>query len=234
MGPVSRLGDTVLRPAGPWTPNVHRLLDRYAEAGLAETPRQLGVGVDGRERLTFLPGVVPAYPMPDWVWAESVLGAAARLLRRLHDASVPLAGVTTGWRSPVREPAEVVCHNDFAPYNLVFTAGRLTGVIDFDHSSPGPRAWDLAYLAYRLVPLTGSLESGPFNVAERAGRLGRLLAAYRSATPPAALVSTAALRLRALADFSDAAAVELANPELARHAAGYRDDADRLARGRLL
>ncbi|HSK33123.1 MAG TPA: hypothetical protein VK903_06530, partial [Propionicimonas sp.] len=58
-------------------------------------------------------------------------------------------------------------------------------------------------------------------------------AAYRSAAPPAALVSTAALRLQALADFSEAAAVELGNPELARHAAGYRDDADRLARGRL-
>ncbi len=91
----------------------------------------------------------------------------------------------------------------------------------------------LAYLAYRLVPLTGALESGPFTAAERAGRLGRLLAAYRSAATPAALVSTAVLRLQALADFSDAAAAELGNPELARHAGGYRVDADRLARGRL-
>ncbi len=233
MGPVSRLGDTVLRPAGAWTPNVHRLLDLYAAAGIPETPRPLGLTADGRERLSYLPGTVPAYPMPEWVWAESVLGGAAKLLRRLHDTSMPLAAVAAGWRSPVREPAEVVCHNDFAPYNLVFTAGRLTGVIDFDHSSPGPRAWDLAYLAYRLVPLTGALESGPFTAAERAGRLGRLLAAYRSGATPAALVSTAVLRLQALADFSEAAAAELGNPELARHAAGYRADADRLARGRL-
>ncbi len=233
MGPVSRLGDEVLRPSGPWTANVHRLLDRYAVAGIAETPRQFGLTADGRERLSFLAGTVPGYPMPEWVWAESVLTAAGQLLRRLHDASVPLAGFAEGWRSPAREPAEVVCHNDFAPYNLVFSAGRLTGVIDFDYSSPGPRTWDLAYLAYRLVPLTGGSETGPFTAAERSARVGRLLASYRSAATPAELVATAVARLQALADFSEAAAVELANPELAQHAVGYRADADRLDRGRL-
>ena len=47
----------------------------------------------------------------------------------------------------------MICHNDYAPYNLVFRDGRLVGVIDFETAAPGPRAWDLAYLAYRLVPL---------------------------------------------------------------------------------
>ena len=60
------------------------------------------------------------------------------------------------WQSPTREPAEVVCHNDFAPYNTVFRDRRLTGVIDWDMASPGPRVRDLSYLAYRLVPLTAS------------------------------------------------------------------------------
>ena len=230
MGPVSRRGDEVLRPAGNWTANVHRLLQRYADAGLAGTPHPLGLTADGRERLTFVPGTVPAYPKPDWVWTEAVLDDAARLLRRLHDASVALAGVREGWRSPVRQPAEVVCHNDLAPYNLVFEDGHLTGVIDFDYCSPGPRIWDLAYLAYRLAPLTGALEVGPFTVAQRADRLVRLLAAYGSSAPVGELVSTVVVRLRDLADFSDAAGVELGNPELARHAAGYRADAARIAR----
>lgn len=229
MGPVHRRGDEVLRGAGGWTPRVHGLLAVFAAAGIAEAPRPLGLTADGRERLSFLPGEVPAYPMPDWVWAEPVLVDAARLLRRLHDASVPLASVADGWRSPVHPPAEVVCHNDFAPYNLVFADGRLSGVIDWDYCSPGPRIWDLAYLAYRLVPLTGALESEPFGEVERHRRLRLLIDAYGLEIGADEVIATIVRRLAELAEFSEAMAVTLDNPELAEHAAGYRADAARLA-----
>jgi hypothetical protein len=231
MGPVSRRGDEVLRTAGPWTPNVHRLLQLCADSGIDKTPRPLGYTEDGRERLSYLPGTVPAYPMPDWVWTDEVLDDAARLLGRLHDASLPLAGVTEGWRSPARQPAEVVCHNDFAPYNLVFDDGRLTGVIDFDYCSPGSRLWDVAYLAYTLAPLTGALAQDPFTAPQRAQRAMGILAAYGSPASMEELLAMVVLRLHDLADFSDEAAVRLANPELNRHAAGYRQDAERLADG---
>ena len=233
MGPVSRRGEEVLRTAGPWTPNVHRLLQLCADSDLEGIPRPRGYTEDGRERLSYLPGTVPAYPMPDWAWTPEVLEDAARLLRRLHDASLPLAAVTDGWRSPVREPAEVVCHNDFAPYNLVFDDGRLTGVIDFDYCSPGPRLWDLAYLAYTLAPLTGALGVGPFSGDERARRLQLLLAAYGSDASVGDLVATIVRRLEDLADFSDDAAMRLGNPELSDHAVGYRKDAARLSKGQL-
>lgn len=36
----------------------------------------------------------------------------------------------------------------------MFEDGTLTGVIDLDLASPGPRVWDMAYTAYRFVPLT--------------------------------------------------------------------------------
>jgi Ser/Thr protein kinase RdoA (MazF antagonist) len=229
MGPVSRRGDEVLRTAGPWTTNVHRLLQLCADGGVKGIPRPLGYTEDGRERLSYLHGTVPAYPMPDWVWDERVLDDAARLLRGLHDASVPLAGVTEGWRSPVRQPVEVVCHNDFAPYNLVFDDGRVVGVIDFDYCSPGSRIWDLAYLAHRLAPL----EAGPFTDSERASRLQRLLDIYGLDAEVGELLATVVLRLRDLAVFSEEASVRLANPELADHAVGYRKDADRIAHGQL-
>jgi hypothetical protein len=234
MGPVTRVGDEVRRTAGPWTSNVHRLLRLCLDAGVDGVPRPLGLTGDGRERLSFVPGVVPVYPLPAWLWAESVLDDAAALLRRLHEASVPLAQVRDGWRSPVREPAEVVCHNDFAPYNLVFTDGRLTGVIDFDYCSPGPRVWDLAYLAYRLVPLTGWVDPDePAEEAVRAARFARLVTAYDPALTTSVLLPVVVERLRALADFSDVASERLANPALLEHARGYRADADRLQSGRL-
>ena len=53
---VFRRGDTVLRPAGPWTPAVHALLRHLERAGFAGSPRVVGDGYDGqgREVLTFI------------------------------------------------------------------------------------------------------------------------------------------------------------------------------------
>ena len=234
MGAVTRLGDEVRRAAGEWTPAVHALLDAYARAGITATPRVVGTTADGRERLSYLPGLVPD-SLPPWLWTDAVLVDAARLLRRLHDASLELARAPSAsliWRSPVREPVEVVCHNDFAPYNLVFTDARLTGVIDFDYASPGPRSWDLAYLAYRLAPLTGwTNPDEPASETERRTRVARLLETYGTELSVADLLPVVVARLEALAAFSESAAVTLGNPELIEHAAGYRADAQRIASG---
>lgn len=229
MGTVTRLGDEVRRPAGTWTENVHRLLAAYADAGIAQTPRPLGFTADGRERLTFLPGTVANEPA-DWLWTDQILTEVAQLVRQLHDASTPLAAIADGWRSPVHSRAEVVCHNDVAPYNLVFSDGRVSGLIDFDYASPGPRAWDLAYLAYTLVPLN----SEPvFAASERRTRLHTLVEAYGPGPGTAEVLAAVPARLDELAAFSDRMAIELANPELAVHAAGYRADASRLRASRL-
>ena len=120
----------------------------------------------------FLPGVAAHYPLPQWVWDPSILHDAGALLRRyIHDASVELAGADLEWQLPTHQPAEVVCHNDPAPYNMVFRDEQLVGLIDFDTASPGPRVWDFAYLAYRLVPLG---ENGGGDAPGENGRLSRL------------------------------------------------------------
>ena len=146
-------GGSVLRPAGPWTESVHALLMHVRARGVPWVPEPRGVDRRGRAEVSWVDGDVPAYPMPDWVWAPAVLderGAdAARAARR--DRRVRPAGRT--WALPPREPDEVVCHNDFAPYNLAFRDGLPVGAIDFEAAAPGPRAWDLAYLSYRIVPL---------------------------------------------------------------------------------
>ena len=227
MGEVARQGDTVIRPAGEWTPAVHRLLRHLHGAGVRGIPMPRGVTEEGREVLSFVDGVVPGYPMPGWVWSETALESSARLLRQVHDA-------THGrefhgpWRSPVREPIEVVCHNDFATYNLVFDGDTVVGAIDWDYASPGPRLWDIAYLAYRIVPLSSRERADGFSNEERGRRLQRLLAAYGFAATPHELVAVLRERLLALAAFSDDMAAELGNPELRRHADLYRDDAARL------
>jgi len=42
----------------------------------------------------------------------------------------------------------------------VFRKGMPVALIDFDTAHPGPRIWDVAYAAYRFVPLTVAPEEG--------------------------------------------------------------------------
>lgn len=227
MGGVVRRGRTVLRPSGPWTPAVHRLLSHLREAGVSGIPAPVGRTDDGREILTFVPGNVPSYPMPGWVWTRAALESASRLLRKIHDATAG-ADIAGPWRSPSHRPVEVICHNDFATYNLVFSDTEVVGAIDWDFASPGPRVWDLAYLAYRIVPLTTEDWGDGFTAQQREGRLELLLDAYGTAETPGSLLTTLRQRLLELAAFSDDAAARLGNPELATHAALYRRDAAHL------
>ena len=133
------------------------------------------------------------------------------------------------WRQPAREPAEVICHNDFAPYNLIVDGDRLVGVIDFDMASPGSRLWDIAYLAYRLAPYAEDAEGFDADRhGTRAERLADLISAYGMGYTPDDVRQTAARRLDALAEFTKDRADETGRSDLAGHAAMYRRDARRL------
>jgi len=231
MNAVRRVGDTVVRVSGPWTVTVHRYLYTLAAAGIEGIPTPLAID-GGTETLTYVDGIVPQYPLPAWVFTDSALRQAAARLRAMHDASVPLTNADGTWQSPTHEPVEVVCHNDFSPHNLVFVEGRVVGVIDFDMASPGPRIWDLAYLATRMVPLTSELPAEAPGEDQWARRIRLMLDAYGSvaSAPIGALevVRAAVVRLRDLATFSEAKAAELGKPVLLEHAALYRRDADYL------
>ncbi len=184
MSDVVRRGQAVHRTAGPWTPTIHRLLDHLHRHGITWLPRPLGVDERGREVVTYLSGTVPSDPMPAWVWSEKVLVDAGALLAQVHSASRDFDTAGAIWQIPPHDPAEVICLNDVAPYNMVFDDARqLTGMIDVDTASPGPRVWDLAHLAYRLVPLTRREDTGAgtTRTAERRARLALLLRAYARA-----------------------------------------------------
>ena len=224
MNAVERLGDTVLRTSGPWTPTVHRYLDYLAMAGVDWAPRPLG-DEDGREQLTFIAGEVPLYPLPAYVWSDSVLENGARRLRQLHDASIGFGLDGAIWQSPAKIPAEVICHNDFAPHNLAFVDGAIVGAIDFDMCSPGPRLWDIAYFATRAVPLTASTPPGAPAMADARRRVEIILRAYGSDASWHDVLRIAIIRLHDLAAMSIDKAAELSKPALLDDAAEYTRDA---------
>jgi hypothetical protein len=205
MTAVVRVGDTVRRTAGPWTPTIHAFMRHLRASGFGHVPEPLGIDERGREIISLLPGAPANYPLPAFAWSDATLSAVARFLRAFHDAStafVPPAGGR--WQWAAHEPVEVICHNDFAPYNLMFEDGRLTGVIDLDLASPGPRVWDMAYTAYRFVPLTDPANpDAPFPGAdEQARRLAAFCAAYGDESiKPSDVLHAAAAKLRELVAF---------------------------------
>ncbi|GAA2750255.1 phosphotransferase [Amnibacterium kyonggiense] len=217
-----RIGDHVHRVGGPWTPTVHAYLRHLRSRGVDLVPEPFGFDDEGREVLAFLPGSVPAYPLPEAVWTDAFLVRAAAVLRRLHDASADFDTAGAVWQQPTREPAQVISVNDFAPYNLVVDGDRIIGVIDLDQASPGPRVRDLAHLAYRLVPLTAPENvDGRSTPPEERGRRLRLLAdAYGDVAPAAILVAVGPL-LDDVAEHADRAG----RPD---HGALYRRDAEAL------
>jgi mutator protein MutT len=150
VGGAVRIGRTVRRPTGPWTPAVHRVLGRAREAGLDGVPEVLGTDARGREILTYLPGTI--LDVDEDLMTDGQLVATARWLRRLHGAldGVDLDGP---WRWFDVPDATVLGHNDVAPYNLCFEGDTLTGVFDWDLAGPTTPALELAQLAWSGVPL---------------------------------------------------------------------------------
>jgi hypothetical protein len=226
MSGVVRFGNFVHREAGAWTPTVHRLLRHLAARGITWVPRPVGFDEEGREILTFAPGSVPNDPAPEWLWAEHVIIDTATRLAEFHDATVGYLDPDAEWQLPAHQPQEVICHNDFVPYNMVFDdASRLSAVIDWDTASPGPRIWDLAYLAYRLVPLSspGNPDLPKLAIGQRRRRLALLSHTYGPGQTPLPVAQTAMLRLRELADFT-ARRVAAGATDLADHVTIYRSD----------
>ncbi|GAA4582942.1 phosphotransferase [Planotetraspora phitsanulokensis] len=168
---IVRVGDTVRRPARPFTTTVHAYLAHLHTAGFSDAPIPLGFDDQGREVLTFVPGDVPREPLPPHTSGEEVLIALARLVRRLHDAAdgwVPPADAQWGGTpgalnrdsTPDGEPL-LVGHRDYCPGNVVFRDGLPAALIDFDLAKPTTRIDDLANALYYWGPLLHPKDRAP-------------------------------------------------------------------------
>ena len=203
---VVRVGDTVRRTAGPWTPAVHTLLQHLEQADFRESPRAHGLDQQGREILTFLPGeTTPWTNWPAVLQRVDGLIMMGQLLRRYHDAVrgfVPPAGAV--WRNPLA-PAEgeLIRHGDFSPFNILWQDDRPTGIIDWDFAQPGQAITDLAYLAWNAVPLQGIGRIREYGLAEDVdlpARLSALCTAYDETIRPDEVVDAAIAAIRTEAE----------------------------------
>jgi len=168
---VVRVGDTVRRPAGPWTDSVDALLEYLWSVGFTGAPRPLGRDEQGRQVLEYVSGQVGA---EGGTYSLTELSSIGRMLARLHEAlasfTPPSDAVWNRLIPPDRE--EMICHNDVAPWNLI-RSGRGWVLIDWDATAPGSRLWDIAYAAQSMAGLHTQRP-----VAQSAARLRTLVDGY--------------------------------------------------------
>ena len=159
---VVRVGDTVRRPSRPSSEYVHTVLEHLERCGFDAAPRFLGYDEDGREALTFLEGEV-LHDCHALVLTDKQLTVSAQLLKSYHDCTALL-----------EDDAEVICHGDYGPWNLVWRDELPIAIIDFDNVHPGDRREDVGYALWKHLNL--GLIDVP--VTEQARRLRVFAAAY--------------------------------------------------------
>lgn len=161
---------------------MHAFLAHLRTQGLHAVPEPLGIE-DGVETLGYLEGHSGG---DGWFHQHDDHGlrSAARLLRRIHDASV-------GWRppadavwgaAPADGPELVLCHGDPGPWNFVWRDHEAVGLLDWDFLHPGPRTSDVAYALRWFAPCRDddlALEWHHFpTVPDRRARIRAFLDAY--------------------------------------------------------
>jgi hypothetical protein len=178
-----RIGGFVLRPASPYVASIHGFMRSLRRCGFDGVSMPVGIDPDGRERLEFIDGDVPAPPYPEWTQSDRALMSVASLLSRFHDASASFDLTGTTWSGELADPTDstgIVCHNDVCLENVVFRDGEAVALLDFDFAAPGRPVYDLARLALMCVPVDDDVSAARlgWRPADKIARLDLVAEAY--------------------------------------------------------
>ncbi len=204
---VVRVGDTVRRPVGRWTPAVHDLLNHLRAVGFSGSPVVLGIDASGREILEFVPGEVgalsPSQPLPEWFRTPEACWAIGRWIREFQVAQDGfVADRGKPWRrapAAALDSGQVIVHHDVSPYNTVRRSDDSVMVVDWDFARPGDPIEDLAWAAWRWTPLmAGTRWHAEYGIAaeedvrqHQRRNLAALLDGYRPSTVQRAIPADA-------------------------------------------
>ena len=196
VGGAWRVGETVRRATGPWTPAVHALL-AHLEPRLAHVPTVLGFDDLGREVLSYLPGRI--VDVDTEMLTEGQLRSIVTWTRSLHEAVATFTHQGP-WRFFEVEGPTLICHNDIAPYNACFGGDELVGVFDWDFAGPSTRLLELAFIAWNCVPLWRDIG------AESAAARLHIIASTYGSSPALDILGAVGPRIQLMLDWIPTAA----------------------------
>lgn len=176
-GTVVRVDGTVRKPWTAATSSVQAYMAFLRDCGI-DVPSPMGQDAQGRQVIEFVPGQL-AIDAPQLSQPE--LRRVGAMVRAIHDASrgfvMPSDAV---WDSAIAAPgADLVCHNDLAPWNLII--GDRWLFIDWDAAAPSTRLWDLAYADRRSRSHASMLSVFAVACTDVRGRLHTAVATICSA-----------------------------------------------------
>ncbi|MFG1665679.1 phosphotransferase family protein [Streptomyces sp. Y7] len=167
---VVRVGSTVRRAPHERSGYVRELLTLFESRAWEGAPPYIGTDEHGREVFGYLAGRAAVTAAERAAARTDVaLVRVARLVRAVHDMTHGTALAGEG---------DVVCHNDLAPRNTVYTVEDgtwwPTAFVDWDLAAPGERVHDVAHLCWQYL----DLGPGVSDVAEAARRIALVREAY--------------------------------------------------------
>ena len=197
-GRVTRVGDTVRRPAGPWTSSVQGVLRFLREQGIGIVPEPRGTDSSGREVLEFIEGRDQGWPFIPEILTDDGAERLGKLARRLRAAlSRYPCSADARWQfaeGPPR-PGQAVQHGDLGPWNLLWgSEGQIVGVLDWELTGPASLLYDTGHLAWFAVPLMDDARARARGFSRPPDRLARLNAFARGTRLPVSDVLVAALQ----------------------------------------
>ncbi len=182
-GRVVRVGDTVRRPAGPWTPSVQRVLRYLRAQGIGIVPEPRGIDSSGREVLAYIEGRDQGAPFIPEILAEDGAERLGRLAARLRAALARYpcpADARWQFAEGPPGPGQAVQHGDLGPWNLLWGSdGLIVGVLDWELTGPASPLYDTGHLAWFTVPLMDEARARARGFPRPPRRLARLNAFAR-------------------------------------------------------
>lgn len=158
-GPVVKVAGTVRKAWVDSTPNVVAFMEFVRSRGV-DLPAPMGRDEHGRQIIEFIPGRLALHSAP---LSHAELRRVGAMVRAIHDASADFDPPSdAAWDTAIPAPgADLVCHNDLAPWNLMI--GERWVFIDWDAAAPSTRLWDLAYAAQAFT--LGGIDNPPERAA---------------------------------------------------------------------